>query len=215
MATFDYSQCRFITTNKNPLQYYLNTIKKSLKLFLPEEKIEENFKFLKNDLEEKIRDKGENINDPKTLYTVCYYTFSRVWYSLAQATYYYTGKPFALECFEYNEDHEVVFKNNGFFSKIQQQVKNTLYDESIQVLLSSKDQFGNYAVVDFEELSRHINNAIRNYYDAAEKTDPRLLKSKLPTKALHNSVEKSVREFELQLNKIIHNYNPNPGGYTI
>lgn len=216
MSNFDYSKCRFITTSKNPAEYYLNVIKKSLKTILPEDRVEDNFQFLKSNLESQLNKVDSTTTSPDTYYKVCYYTFSRVWFALCQATPYCSGKPFAMELCEYDDEKEkVVFKNNGFYAKMDDRVRKTLYDEAIQALLCQKDRFGNYAVINFDEVSAHIRSAIKKYYDAAEKVDKKLLDSKIPNKTLHKIVEKSIDELTASIKEIVTNYNPNQSQYGL
>ena len=206
MANFDYSKCKFITTSKNPSEYYLNIMKDYIaKTCSPDELDAEYNRSIKT-LERLLN--GDTINNPKVLHKICYYAFTNVWFTICQATTSCPGKPFALECLELNKYGEESFKNDGFYIAIQKRVKNILYDASIQVLLSSPDKFDNYPVIDLNELSRLIHNAIKKYYDDVAKVDARLLQSKRPNKNLHNNVTNAISKFESSLNKITYNYNP-------
>lgn len=212
MANFDISRCEYLTTTNNPTQYYLNVLEKYVSKVAGPDLAKVAYDKTVENLIDKLQ--GDDINSNKVLHKICFYTFAQVWAEACESTTRYPGKPFALEYVAIDDNNQEYTPVNGFYKKVLQSVKNTIYDPAIQTMLSKPDRYGNYAVIDFDSFSNSIHRSIKNYYDKVEKIDERLLKSEIPNKALHESVEGSIKHFNTEVKKVIYNYKPtNQYGY--
>ena len=207
MAGFDFSKCEYITTKRNPTQYYMDMMKKFIgNSIKDEDELQKEFNYCKDDLTKKL--KGDSLNSTKVLHKVCYYSFAQMWIDACLDTPRIPGKPFTLEYVAMDEDGEEYIPQNGFYNKVLNRVKSIIFDPAIQALLSKPDKYGDYPVIDLEEFGRRINRAIEQYYTQAAETDERLLKSQIPTKALHGNVDKVIADFEKQMRAIVNNFTP-------
>ena len=210
MAGFNTSKCRYLTTSKNPSQYYLDILKQTVESMasgLDESIIENEFNARKNNLIHQLNVKGSNLNSPKTFHMVAYYTFAHMWIEIAEDDSKQHGRPYALERLKISQD-ELVTYYGGFHSEITEQVRDSLYDTSTQALLSKPDQFGNYNVIDFSKLHYDLDRAINSVYSQIALRDPDLLKSRRPIKAVQAPVKEVIDKFDLELSQVVYNYNP-------
>lgn len=211
MPSFNTSQCKYITTNKQPVQYYLDIIKDAISSFVDNDStlLEQEFNETKNDLIRQLHQKNLDLNSPKALHFIAYYAFTWVWADVCEDTSRQSGRPFALERLYIDpEDRTERSKPVGFSSNMVSAVQSSIYDTATQALLSKPNTFGDYNVIDFKQLKHDLNKAINDSYAQIKLKDPDLLKSYRPIKAVQTPVKQVVDKFDSELSRVVYNYNP-------
>lgn len=210
MATFNISNCKFIKTVDDPKKYYMDTLRKYISKTSDPSTLESDVEFFTERLIRLLA--PDNINSPEILHKIAYFTFDRVWYSVCEDTTKTPHRSLALERDVIIDDVKRFKKGRTFYSKCRDSFRDSLY--SLEALLTSKNEIGQYAVVDLDAVSEYLHSELNKYYNNIEKVNPKLLTSSYPTKALHLAVENAFQYIGAEFYNVIYNVNTKPQNWT-